>query len=671
MTLRSKRLAARTGIGLLLLLPLAACGGSGEETPSPVEPATPAPATPAPATAPASPPVEPTPRLDDAQEAQARQWIAELDASELDRGFEAAERLAGLGPAVIPVVGPLLRTEAPERTRWHAARILGKVGSPRAVRYLHDGMKDAWLSVRIESAESLARVMEPDDEVSMTELISILLNDTEPIVQAYTARAMIGIGNLMGIPTLVANLQKKLWPRETSRDALRAYSGEDFGFDPYAPEADRREAAAKWNDWYKDHLPLQRNLIEYLGVYKFLFAETAKNILLDLGSHAVPTVVEALDHPNEHVRAHCAEILGILAEPSAVEPLVRRLDDEEGVVRLQAAIALGKIARPEAVEALARSASEDLDRDVRYASVVALGRIATAGTVAALEHVALRTEETVEVRDLARLFLMFGPAGADFRCESAGILLRRGNPLGVPAVVVRLGESAAEAEAARSWLHEHLPEALAPAPSDGEEAPRSSVATWCESWLVGRAPAVRERLVAIETVLRESPESERAARWARLFVPAIAAALLDETSTEHDRFRAAEILGTIGDDRASGSLGKALREDPSMMVREAAAHALRKIGDPRSARDLEAALSDRERYVRLAAVKALATSGDADSRPPLMQAARDNYLDSEIVGEVGQAIREIHRRRFSDEEGTPAPSDRDTGREAAGPGRTR
>jgi len=656
---RARTLAPAGVLAAVLLL--AGCGKGEpprEAGPPPTPPPSATEATPTPAapetSAPAAAP--PAPRLDPDQEREAKDRIAELGSDDLDAGFRAAEALAKLGPAVVPLVGPKLRAEAPILVRWHAARVLGEIGSRAGVRYLWDGMKDASPSVRIASAESLVRVMDSADEVSMTELISILLNDTEPIVKAYTARAMFQVGNLMGIPTLVANLDKKLWPREVSNEALKEISGQDFGFDPYAPEMDRRASVERWQAWFREFPDLQRNLIGYLGVYKFLFAETAKNILIDLGSHAAAAVTAGLEDPNGQVRAHCAEILGTIGERSAVEVLVQRLGDEVSVVRLQAAIALGKMASPDAVPGLARAAVDDPDLDVRFSAVVALGKIATTATVAALDHVASRTEEAIEVRDLARMMILFGAAGEAFKSETALALERRGNPIGIPVLVRQLRGAPLAREGAATWLRQTFGQDFGFDPAKDPSAQPEALAradAWCAGWLVERISSVREQLDCLRTVFQEAPDRDAVGSWSRAFVPVLGAIVSDKASSEHDRFRATELLGWIGDSGALPSLGGVLREDPSMMVREAAAHALGRIGDPKAARDLEAALQDRERYVRLAAVKALATAGDAQSIRPLGEAARANALDSEIVSDAYSGIRAIQLRAKSGEASAP------------------
>ena len=110
-----------------------------------------------------------------------------------------------------------------------------------------------------------------------------------------------------------------------------------------------------------------------------------------------------------------------------------------------------------------------------------------------------------------------------------------------------------------------------------------------------------------------------------------------------------ELLGLIGEGAAAETLGRHITDDPSMMVREASGRALELIGNPAAGAALERALVDKERYVRLAAVKALRTCGTNTVMQSLMQAREANITDTEIVDEIGNAVRSIQDRAASAE----------------------
>lgn len=98
--------------------------------------------------------------------------------------------------------------------------------------------------------------------------------------------------------------------------------------------------------------------------------------------------------------------------------------------------------------------------------------------------------------------------------------------------------------------------------------------------------------------------------------------------TEADRrlrLAAAEVLGTIPDERAVGPLGRTLA-DPDAEVREAAAVALGMTGRSEAARALLGRLDDAVPRVREAVVDALARLGDPSAVTPLLGKVQDPTL---------------------------------------------
>lgn len=93
-------------------------------------------------------------------------------------------------------------------------------------------------------------------------------------------------------------------------------------------------------------------------------------------SHAVDSLIEALDDDSFSIRRRAAAALGKLDDQRAVTPLSHLMHyDENGSVRAAAAAAIGEIGDPSAIAALT-SALESGDRlDVRYAAGRALNRI--------------------------------------------------------------------------------------------------------------------------------------------------------------------------------------------------------------------------------------------------------------------------------------------------------
>lgn len=80
-----------------------------------------------------------------------------------------------------------------------------------------------------------------------------------------------------------------------------------------------------------------------------------------------------LEYPDEAVRAHAAQTLGMLGQRDSVEPLIRALDDRSAVVCINAAVALGIIGDNRA-EIPLQKVPVDNPR-VKKAAVAALTRI--------------------------------------------------------------------------------------------------------------------------------------------------------------------------------------------------------------------------------------------------------------------------------------------------------
>jgi HEAT repeat protein len=66
----------------------------------------------------------------------------------------------------------------------------------------------------------------------------------------------------------------------------------------------------------------------------------AAQALKELGSPAVPALIRALQHPDNHVRWHAARVLGKIGTPEAIPVLIQALEDVDNGVRWLAGEAL-------------------------------------------------------------------------------------------------------------------------------------------------------------------------------------------------------------------------------------------------------------------------------------------------------------------------------------------
>jgi len=98
--------------------------------------------------------------------------------------------------------------------------------------------------------------------------------------------------------------------------------------------------------------------------------------LIQLGSTAVPPLLDALESEPPRKRFLICEILGEIRDPKAVPALIKRLEDEEAnpSVASAAAYALGKLGDRRAVDPLKKHL-DAADRELLYNTIVALGNL--------------------------------------------------------------------------------------------------------------------------------------------------------------------------------------------------------------------------------------------------------------------------------------------------------
>ncbi|WP_339376551.1 HEAT repeat domain-containing protein [Calothrix sp. NIES-2098] len=134
----------------------------------------------------------------------------------------------------------------------------------------------------------------------------------------------------------------------------------------------------------------------------------AHDALVNIGSGAVPTLVENLKNPDCNIRWRAAWVLGDMGTEAAtaVGALTEALQDEDVQVRMYAVLALGEIGRPakSAVPAL-MAALQDKEQYVRIYAASALRRIGTEAKVAVPSLINALKDSNPRVRKNAALAL--------------------------------------------------------------------------------------------------------------------------------------------------------------------------------------------------------------------------------------------------------------------------
>jgi HEAT repeat protein len=103
------------------------------------------------------------------------------------------------------------------------------------------------------------------------------------------------------------------------------------------------------------------------------------------------------------------------------------------------------------------------------------------------------------------------------------------------------------------------------------------------------------------------------------------------------RYRAAEALGKIADDRAVKPLIQGLKDNRDH-VRYMAAKGLRELGDSNAIEPVTILLKDENRYVRMMAVRALGAIGGDNARAAL-RAAQENEPDEKVREAITEALQ--------------------------------
>ncbi|MCD6308346.1 MAG: HEAT repeat domain-containing protein, partial [Candidatus Latescibacteria bacterium] len=149
----------------------------------------------------------------------------------------------------------------------------------------------------------------------------------------------------------------------------------------------------------------------------------AQRLTLQRGNHeAVEKLIALLDGDDERAKFIAIQVLGSLADSTAVDPLGRMLEHVSPDFRARVCWSLGTIGHDSGLKYIV-DALDDPDSDVRYAATVALGHL---HFLPAVDHIfpMLRDEvDSVRVRAIQSLYYYKGMKGAKIRASDLAYAL--------------------------------------------------------------------------------------------------------------------------------------------------------------------------------------------------------------------------------------------------------
>ncbi|MBX3259564.1 MAG: HEAT repeat domain-containing protein [Labilithrix sp.] len=540
--------------------------------------------------------------------------VGELVALDEGSARSVAEALVAFESLAVTPLLELLADPSRAAARVWAARVLGRIGDPRATEDLVTRLHDRDDLLRMAAAEALGAIA---DARATQPLIRATLRDPAPQVRAHAAAAVARIEGERAIDVLVAALADPDYAtRLRALEAFEAIRVEDTSHLESAlrdPNVDvrRRAALALERVGYLDRV------IGRLTSPDRATRERAYAALSELGSVGLlDSVVAYIHHESFEVRAIVARVSGELGA-SRVAPLLRgRLNDDAWPVRAALVEALGRLKAPGTASAIVELLV-DPEEPVREAAADALtsfspGELAEhvdrltaaydAGSVVVRTQMVIlvaRFEQDAAIARAAEPLLVRASVDASdaVRLRAVTALGDRSGELCVQALVARLTDASLDVR-------------MAAVAALGSAASTEAFEGLLGA-LAGAAPALRDRI---------ADSLSRGARQ-QLFLRLDE---LEKASSLDVRLGVAWTLGKCGVAAGVPVLARFLR-DASPVLRASAAGALAKIAGPEAREALLTAAEDPNGRVRAAVVNALgrAPSGEPRVVATLERCTRD------------------------------------------------
>ena len=303
--------------------------------------------------------------------------------------YSAAELLGKIGDkSAVRALCDALK-DKDEYVRGNAAKSLGQIGDKSAVSWLNDTLKDSKIRVRKYAAEALGKI---GDQAAVPALVEAL-GDSEDQVCYIATEALVRIGEL-AVPALTRAFNKGNWNYnfnvlfnvtialiKIGDPAVPAFCDalHDSNSNLFSPRIAvngllKIGTVTAIDGLVKAAEASVPELIGELNDYDEDVRCRAAEVLVSIGNHAVPALIEALKDGEEFVRTYAVAEVLVKIGGAAVPALIAALKDRDKEARNNAAGALGEIGNKTAVPALI-DALKDGHAHVRRGAARALGKI--------------------------------------------------------------------------------------------------------------------------------------------------------------------------------------------------------------------------------------------------------------------------------------------------------
>ena len=566
-------------------------------------------------------------------------------------------------PSAVPALIRLIN-DPDDEVRTAAVAALGTLGAVDAIDALTEQLSTGIDAYRAKVAYSLGQIAAtPQAGKAGEDAMRTLVINLAQSQLRNGSREALRVAGKAAVPALVAHLQGRIAGDPASAVALLAESGDPRATTTLAAELERGRVAMPLVLKALGATGDPAALVPVLGALSSkdaairLAAMEALRPLIGSDGRAGDVLIEHLADEDLEIRVLAAEYLGILRGGAATTKLTALAGPGNPTRLRRAAIdALGEIGRPEATKALLDVLREG-PTELHRSAATALSYIGDPSAVAALSSQAqtdrgptrhevvralgatLRGRADASARKLLRQLTQDGTIKVSLAAIAG--LAAAANPEDAPFLRAMVENAASDRRRAAAWaLGEMrdvgsidvlstamsikddrlvgdaawaLGEILAANPSDKRTS--ATIQRWLYAGKQGGWAGAINGAGALARMLWAVPRETRTELLAGVRRGALTALVFHKSRLV--RINVAHALGSLaGDDEAAKVLAQMLRDDPSPQARIAAARNLARVGGPRVAAALKAAIEgDLDLQVKAAAKAAQGPTAAPVARP--------------------------------------------------------